>query len=80
MVMAVALVFSSTVALALTRQCKTDRDYFGTKERDKLLGTDGRNIIYAKGGDDRVFGYGEYDELYGQGGTTSSSGATLATG
>ena len=67
-VMAAALVFSSTVALAVTRQCKTDRDCFGTKERDKLLGTDGSNFIYAKGGDDRLFGYGEYDELYGQGG------------
>jgi Ca2+-binding RTX toxin-like protein len=69
-----ALVLSSGIALAVTRQCKTidpntgAGTCFGTKERDKLLGTDGHNIMFGKGSGDTLEGFGGGDILYGQGG------------
>ncbi len=71
-VMGAALVLASGVALAVTRQCKTIDPVtgagtcFGTKERDKLLGTEGHNIMYAKGSGDTLEGFGGSDILYGQ--------------
>lgn len=68
-VMAAALVLSSSVALAVTKHCKTDLNCNGTKERDKLLGTDGSNFMYGKGSGDTLKGFGGSDILYGLGGS-----------
>jgi len=66
--MAVALLLSSTVALAVTRQCKDSEACVGTKERDKLIGTENPDFMIGKGGADRLLGKGSADSLYGGGG------------
>ena len=71
-----ALLLASGVALAVTRQCKTGVNCFGTKERDKLLGTDGINYMYGKGAGDTLKGFGEDDYLTGQGGSDKLLGAS----
>ena len=79
-VMGAVLVLASGVALAATRQCKTiDPNTgagicYGTKEKDKLLGTDGHNIMYGKGKGDTLQGFGGADILYGQGGSDNLFG------
>lgn len=65
-VIGAALVLSSGVALAVTRQCKTDVPCYGTKERDKLLGTAGSNFMYGKAANDTLKGFDSWDGLYGQ--------------
>jgi hypothetical protein len=77
-----ALVLSSGVALAVTKQCKTFDSVtgsgvcYGTKERDKLLGTDGINYMYGKGAGDILKGFGGDDYLIGQGGSDKLFGAS----
>lgn len=76
----VALVFSGTVAHAVTKRCKTFDSVtgggvcFGTKERDKLLGTATPNEMYGKGAGDTLKGGGAVDGLHGEGGADELSG------
>lgn len=63
--MAASLVLASGIALAATRQCKTNVDCRGTNERDKLLGTSGADNMFGRGGNDSLYGFEESDQLYG---------------
>ena len=71
--MGAAMVLASGVALAVTKQCKTYDAFtnkgicYGTNERDTLRGTDGVNVMYAKFGGDRLYGFGSQDHMHGQG-------------
>lgn len=67
--MTAALVLSSGLALAVTRQCETDIECFGTRRSDTLLGTDGHNGMYGKGAGDTLKGFDGGDGLHGQGGS-----------
>ncbi len=72
----VALVFGSSMALAITKQCATvDLDSgdprgtcFGTPGADLLKGTPGNNIIYGRGGGDTLKGFDSEDWLNGDNG------------
>jgi hypothetical protein len=64
-----ALMLSSGVALAVTKQCQAQADCFGTKRADILWGTDGPDSVYGRAGGDTLKGLGERDELYGQAGS-----------
>jgi Ca2+-binding RTX toxin-like protein len=79
-VAAAALLLASGVALAVTRQCKDGVACNGTKEPDKLIGTDLQNFMYGKGGDDRLIAKGSSDYLYGGGGADRLFGGPSATG
>ena len=57
MVMAIALVLGSGVALAAVK--------FGTEGRDRIVGTNAKDVLYGKGGNDRLAGRGANDVLYG---------------
>jgi hypothetical protein len=63
--MAAALVLSSGVALAVTKHCKSEVPCRGTNERDRLLGTDGRNQMFGKGRGDTLKGFGASAALNG---------------
>lgn len=71
MAMAAALALSTGAALAVTKQCKTiDPNTgkgvcFGTKERDRLLGTEGHNIMFGRANSDTLKGGGGVDILHG---------------
>ena len=73
--MAVALALSTGAALALTKQCRTiDPNTgkgvcFGTKERDRLLGTEGHNIMFGRANGDTLKGGGGVDILHGDKGS-----------
>ena len=61
-----ALVLSSGLALAVTKQCKPAASACnGTKEDDRLLGTAGVDNMFGLRGDDRLYGKEESDELFG---------------
>ena len=65
-VIGAALVLSSGLALAVTKQCKPAASACnGTKEDDRLLGTAGVDNMFGERGDDRLYGKEESDELYG---------------
>lgn len=69
LVMVVTLLPAGGVALALTSiQCVQDGACQGTGESDLLMGTDGRNQIYAREGNDVLRGFGNVDYLKGEGG------------
>lgn len=76
----VALTLSGTVAQAVTKRCKTFDSVtgsgvcYGTKERDKLLGTANPNEMFGKGAGDTLKGGGAVDGLHGQGGADKLSG------
>jgi len=77
-----ALVLTSTVALAITRQCKTYDSItdsgicYGTEGPDTLLGTQGPNVMIGKGGDDTLKGFGDTDGLQGQEGSDKLFGGS----
>jgi Ca2+-binding RTX toxin-like protein len=70
-----AMVLSSTMTLALDKQCKTYDSItdsgicYGTEERDTLLGTQGPNVMFARRGDDTLKGFGDTDGLHGDEGS-----------
>jgi Ca2+-binding RTX toxin-like protein len=61
--MAVALLVSSGVALAVIKTCPTN--CFGTQGPDTLDGSTNANVIKALGGGDRVHGWRGNDAIYG---------------
>ena len=56
-VMAVALVLGSGIALAAVK--------FGTEGPDRIIGTNVKDVLYGKGGNDGLAGRGADDILYG---------------
>lgn len=64
LVMSIAMVLGSGVALAATFTCNTT-DCLGSPNADNIRGNDARNVIDARRGDDTVNGNGGNDELYG---------------
>jgi Ca2+-binding RTX toxin-like protein len=76
MTLVTALVLLSGVALAVTRQCKTGIECYGTRESDTLKGTDGIDYMYGKGAGDTLKGFGGDDYLTGQGGSDKLFGAS----
>lgn len=74
LIMCVALALSGAAAHAVTKRCKTFDSVtgsgvcYGTKERDKLLGTANPNEMFGKGSGDTLKGGGAVDGLHGQGG------------
>jgi serralysin len=68
--MALTVLLASGVALAMnTIQCKTKQGVrtfcYGTKERDRMLGTDGKNFMFGKGRGDILKGFDGNDILEG---------------
>jgi Ca2+-binding RTX toxin-like protein len=63
-VMAVALVVGSGVALAAVIRCDGGVCE-GTKERDKLNGSDARDVMYGFRANDRLRGNGGEDRMFG---------------
>lgn len=63
-VMSIAMMLGSGVALAATLTCNTT-DCLGTPNADTISGNSARNVIDALRGDDTVYGNGGNDELYG---------------
>lgn len=64
-VIAVALLVSTSVALAATKNCPYSGDCFGTSSADTLYGTKGQNYIYGLAGKDTIYGYAGNDSLEG---------------
>jgi Ca2+-binding RTX toxin-like protein len=75
-----ALMLASGMALAVTRQCKDGVPCYGTREPDKLIGTEAQNFMYGKGDNDRLLGKGDSDYLYGTGGADRLFGGPSAGG
>jgi hypothetical protein len=63
--MGAAPVISSGVALAVTKQCKTDVPCSGANQHDKLPSTEAFNEMYALGRADTLKGFAYYDDMYG---------------
>ncbi|MDQ4105848.1 MAG: hypothetical protein M3157_01555 [Actinomycetota bacterium] len=72
MVMAIALVLGSGVALAAVK--------FGTEGRDALIGTNAKDVLYGKGGNDGLAGRGADDVLYGGDGSDFMYGGYVTVG
>ncbi len=72
MVMAIALVLGSGVALAAVK--------FGTEGRDVIIGTNAKDVLYGKGGNDGLAGRGADDVLYGGDGSDFMYGGYVRFG
>src|SRR4028119_1763150 len=72
LVMAVALIVGSGVALAAVK--------FGTDGRDSLIGTNSEDVLYGRGGSDGLAGREEDDVLYGEGGGDFMHGGRVGWG
>jgi Ca2+-binding RTX toxin-like protein len=62
------LILASGIALAAVVQCVAGApDCADTVQDDQITGTNDRDVVYARGGNDRVVGYDDDDDLYGDG-------------
>jgi Ca2+-binding RTX toxin-like protein len=61
-----AVLLSSGVALAITKQCEGNAICFGTSEDDTLLGNEFNNEMQGKSGNDTLKGFDGEDRLLGQ--------------